>query len=208
MTVNSEDLSNHHPSISDSDRKTWHEICPFTHSVNDFWNRWYMYPVVWPLNETSLVALSHGTIYFSPWNLETLLINFFFILVTVEMNPVINLNISKLVTQVLGNILNFLIWKGTTSCICCGLMLSLIYIYIFKNCFKVMTMPYHSLPYPKKQKENNKFKPWTTKFTFLTTLIFNVTLSLFLHCSINPVQQWPASSVTFHIVKSSWIKCW
>ena len=67
-------------------------------------------------------------------------------------------------------------------------MLSLIYIYIFKNFFKVMTMPYHSLPYPKKQKENYKFKPWTTKFTFLTTLIFNVTLSLFLH-SINPVQQ-------------------
>ena len=85
-------------------------------------------------------------------------------------------------------------------------MLSLIYIYIFKNFFKVMTMPYHSLPYPKKQKKNNKFKPWTTTFTFFTTLIFNVTLSLFLHCSINPVQQWPASSVTFHIVKSSWIK--
>ena len=68
-------------------------------------------------------------------------------------------------------------------------MLSLIYIYIFKNCFKVMTMPYHSLPYPKKQKKNNKFKPWTTTFKFFTTLIFNVTLSLFLHCSINPVQQ-------------------
>ena len=157
MTVNLEDLFNHHPSISDSDRKTWHEICPFTHSVNDFWNRWYMYPVVWPLNETSLVALSQGTFYFSPWNLETLLINFFFILVTIEMNPVINLNISKLVTQVLGNILNFLIWKGTTSCICCGLILSLIYIYIYLQIVSnSWPCHYHSLPYPQKQKKNNE----------------------------------------------------
>ena len=158
----------------------WHEICPFTHSVNDFWNRWYMYPVVWPLNETSLVALSHGTFYFSPWNLETLLINFFFILVTIEMNPVINLNISKLGTQVLGNILNFLIWKGTTSCICCGSILSLIYIYLIIIVSNSWPCHYHSLPYPPKNKRKIiKCKPWTTTFTFFTTLIFNVTLSLF-----------------------------
>lgn len=155
MTVNSEDLSNHHPSISDSDHNMWNEICPFTHSVNDFCNRWYMYPVVRPLNETSLVALLHGTIYFSPRNLEMLLINFFLILVTIETKPVINLNISKLVTQVLGNIFNFLIWKGTTSSICCGLILSLIYIYIFTKLFQThdlaIIIHYHTTPKNKRK---------------------------------------------------------
>ena len=80
----------------------------------------------------------------------------FLILVTIETNPVINLNISKLVTQVLGNILNFLIWKGTTSCICCGSILSLIYIYLIIIVSNSWPCHYHSLPYPKKQKKNNE----------------------------------------------------
>ena len=82
-------------------------------------------------------------------------INFFIILVTIETDPIINLNISKLVTQVLANILNFLIWKGTTSCISCGLILSLSY---KKKNIVSNSWPchYRSLPYPKKQKKNNK----------------------------------------------------
>ena len=54
-------------------------------------------------------------------------------------------------------------------------------LYVFNNnCFKLMTMPLSFITIPPKNKRKIiKCKPWTTKFTFFTTLIFNVTLSLF-----------------------------
>ena len=91
-------LAAHDSLIHSKDQTAWlstRRICPITTLpfLTLIWNlmnmKFALSPPVWMtfeiddilwcdhLNETSLVALSQCTIYFSTWNLEMLLINFF-----------------------------------------------------------------------------------------------------------------------------------
>ena len=104
----------------------------------------------------------------------------FLILVTIETNPVIKFKYFK--TGNSGPWKHFKLFDLERNYIMYMLWFNFILdLYIFNNnCFKLMTMPLSFITIPPKNKRKIiKCKPWTTTFTFFTTLIFNVTLSLF-----------------------------
>ena len=105
----------------------------------------------------------------------------FLILVTIETNPVIKFKYFKTgnsgpwkhlkLFDLKRNYIMYMLWFNV--------ILDL-YIYIYLQIVSnSWPCHYHPLPYPKNKRKIMKFKPWTTTFTFFTTLIFNVTLSLF-----------------------------
>ena len=179
MTVNSEDLSNHHPSfltlIARHDMKF--ALSPtvwMTFEIDDtciLWCDLWMKHLWWHFHIALFIF--QREIWKCCWLI-------FLILVTIETNPVIKFKYFK--TGNSGPWKHLKLFDLKRNYIMDMLWFNFILdLYIFNNnCFKLLTMPLSFITIPPKNKRKIiKCKPWTTTFTFFTTLIFNVTLSLF-----------------------------